>query len=339
MSLRRAISVGLYGASLPAGYGTAPGVYIAAGSITDMPIGGLNIDDDGGCYDFEFQISNPTGTGTSLRFIVNGDTTDANYYITRFRHDTAIFSTSPRTNANTVTNHVASGTTVGWGKIIREKSTGKTKIFMWASELSGSSLDMRILCMHYNVNANVTSLQISTSAASSIGVSSSFRVWKRGNPTQRGAQIGYAKTESTTTASDTTSGFPYDNTIPQNSEGVAYASLDTTYTPRDAASILEVEVNIPFISASAAKIVAFALFRDSGTDAIGFAAASVSAGDYKQGVTIKAYVAAGTASATTFKLRWGGYGSGTAYLLRDLTTAALWGAVNKATMTVKEIQQ
>lgn len=80
------------------------------------------------------------------------------------------------------------------------------------------------------------------------------------------------------------------------------------------------------------------LFRDSG-DCIGLALITLSAADYKQALNLKVVVSAGSTAATTFKVRWGGYGGSTAYLLRDFTTAAIWGVADIACMTVMEIAQ
>lgn len=57
--------------------------------------------------------------------------------------------------------------------------------------------------------------------------------------------VNFARTTSTTIASDTNNGFPYDDTVPLASEGVAYASLDTTITPKFATSLLVIDVFFP----------------------------------------------------------------------------------------------
>lgn len=152
-----------------------------------------------------------------------------------------------------------------------------------------------------------------------------------------GAQIGFARTVSTTTAT-TTNSIPLDNTVPQNTEGDAYSSLDTTITPGAALSLLEVEVDIPLISASTTANLAFALFRDSGANAIAATFIAIEAADRGRQLKLKAIVAAGSTSATTFKLRWGA-STGTGTILRTNTTSAFLGGVIAATMTIREIKQ
>lgn len=158
------------------------------------------------------------------------------------------------------------------------------------------------------------------------------------NGAEVGSQIGFARTESTT-AANTTASIPRDDTIPQSGEGAAYASLDTTYTPKSAASLLEVEVHLPYVSASGVVDVVFALFRDSGADAIYAKLHTNVANNYTLPQTFKVVVPATAAVATTFKLRWG-VSSGTGYLLSYAgATGGIFGGADKASMTVREIKQ
>jgi len=160
-----------------------------------------------------------------------------------------------------------------------------------------------------------------------------------GGSVSAGQQVNYAYTESATTASDTGgTAIPRDNTIPQNTEGVAYASLDTTITPTASSSFLDVELCIPAISSSTAQTMAFAIFRDSTADAIATAVVTVPSSDYMHTLCLRIKVAAGSTSATTFKVRWAAQTS-TGYLLRNNAVSDYFGGMLKATMTVREIAQ
>lgn len=152
-----------------------------------------------------------------------------------------------------------------------------------------------------------------------------------------GSQVGFAYTTSTTSAS-TASVIPQDDTIPQNTEGAAYASLDTSITPKFTTSLLEVEVYIPWMSANGLRTPTLALFRDSGADAIAarFSTSVAASGAAAEG-RIRAIVSAGSTSATTFKLRWG-IDAGTGYLLQSAGTE-YFSTSDKAIMTVREIAQ
>lgn len=153
-----------------------------------------------------------------------------------------------------------------------------------------------------------------------------------------GSVIAHVYTTSSTIASDTTNAFPADNTVPLSSEGVAYASLDTSITPQSASNDLEVEVFIPWVSASSAKSIVFGIFRDSG-NCLATQLVSVSNIDLATGVRLRCVVNAGSTSATTFKVRWGGYSGGTAYIMRTHSISALYSTAAVAMMTVKEIQR
>lgn len=101
---------------------------------------------------------------------------------------------------------------------------------------------------------------------------------------------------------------PNDDTIPQITEGDQYMSL--AITPKNASNILRIDV-IANISSSATGIIVGALFQDSTTSAL--AARSVYLGTSTGFVTMSFThtMAAGTTSATTFKLRIGNGSAGT----------------------------
>ena len=149
-----------------------------------------------------------------------------------------------------------------------------------------------------------------------------------------GAQVGYARTTSTTAASTSTQ-IPLDNSIPQNTEGTAYASLDTPYTVKYANSLLEVDVFIPLCSMSADVTGIVALFRDTTADAV----QAMSVRDFESSIYLKAVVAASATGSTTFKLRYGtNTGSDTLYLL-SVNGTEYFSTSDIAVMTVREIRQ
>lgn len=152
-----------------------------------------------------------------------------------------------------------------------------------------------------------------------------------------GFQVGYAYTPSSTTAS-TTSVIPQDNTIPQNTEGAAYASLDTTITPSSSTSLLEVEVYIPWVYAASASTSVWALFRDSGANAIQTAYISLP-GSSVMPITLKCVLAAGSVSATTFKLRYGAQSAALPIAIMGGAALPLFGGSDVAHMMVREIKQ
>lgn len=118
-----------------------------------------------------------------------------------------------------------------------------------------------------------------------------------------------AVTQDFTGTSATPAGIPIDNTKPQNTEGAAYAALDTTITPISGSSTLEVEVMLSTISCNASNTLVFALFRDSAPDAIATMIIAPPTAGYSVPIPLRVYVPSGAASATTFKLRFSGGGA------------------------------
>jgi hypothetical protein len=112
---------------------------------------------------------------------------------------------------------------------------------------------------------------------------------------------------------------PFDDTIPQNTEG--YQLLSVSITPSSASSMLEVEA-VAFVGedSNTSDAVLAALFRDGTANAL---AVDVYNGRNSYAVNfgrlqIKYYVTAGSTSATTFKLRIG----------LDANATVRWNGVN-----------
>jgi hypothetical protein len=107
------------------------------------------------------------------------------------------------------------------------------------------------------------------------------------------------------TALSTSSNIPYDSTIPQNSEGVEYTQIATTFTPTDAASILEIEVFIALYQLNSGGNALGALFQDSTANALAAANKTPATSGYSDDMYIRYRVVAGSTSARTYKFRYG----------------------------------
>lgn len=102
---------------------------------------------------------------------------------------------------------------------------------------------------------------------------------------------------------------PADDTIPQNTEGDQYMSL--AITPTNSSNILEITAQGFFQNSSAgAGQFIVSLFQDSTANALTTATGTYAAG-FRNPVYILYRVAAGTTSATTFKIRCGSNLAGT----------------------------
>jgi hypothetical protein len=138
-------------------------------------------------------------------------------------------------------------------------------------------------------------------------------------------------TQTGAVATGTTT-IPFDNTIPQNTEGTQVLSL--AITPTSASNLLIVSVVLNF-SYSIVNTVSFALFQDSTANALAAAAeyGSTATGMINSGLAYK--MTAGTTSATTFKVRIGGESAGTV-TLNGFSGGQIFGGVMTSSMTITE---
>ena len=127
---------------------------------------------------------------------------------------------------------------------------------------------------------------------------------------------------------------PYDDTIPQNTEGSEYMTL--AITPTDSNNKLLIQV-IAEVSNSSGANTTGALFQDSTANAL---AASISASDrgaHNDGtVVINHYMTAGTTSSTSFKVRLGGSVGTTTF--NGVAAGRKFGGVSASSITITEIQ-
>lgn len=147
--------------------------------------------------------------------------------------------------------------------------------------------------------------------------------------------LQFVRTE--TTASDsTTLSFPLDGTIPQNTEGKEWTALNTTFTPKSATSLLEIEVHVGMLDSSSNNVVGFALFRDSVADAIIASAHAPVTANYPESHSFKYVMVSGQTTPIDFKVRFGCQG-GTGYINRYNGLATPYGANTvKSYITIRE---
>ena len=126
---------------------------------------------------------------------------------------------------------------------------------------------------------------------------------------------------------------PIDDSIPQNDEGDEYMTL--AITPTDAGNKLKIDV-VVILSSSAVGFLQAALFQDSTANAL---ASAVMYQTTATGITILSfthYMAAGTTSETTFKVRAGSNAVGTT-TTNGNTGARNHGGVLSSSMTIAEV--
>lgn len=117
----------------------------------------------------------------------------------------------------------------------------------------------------------------------------------------------FVNTQTGTSATGTTT-IPFDNTIPQNTEGTEFMTL--AITPTSSTNALFIQVDI-VCSYSIANTMTAALFQDSTANALAAASEYQTTGTGITTISFNHRMIAGTTSATTFKVRAGGETAGT----------------------------
>ena len=125
---------------------------------------------------------------------------------------------------------------------------------------------------------------------------------------------------------------PEDNTIPQNTEGDEYMSLQIA--PLKTTSKLEINA-IAYISNSRDNPRIGALFQDSTANALVSGSHYDSTNSAMTPITLNHFMNSGTTSATTFKFRAGGGIASTTYF-NGLSGGQLFGGTFGSSITIKE---
>tara|TARA_R100000687_G_scaffold3872_1_gene4509 strand:+ start:63 stop:944 length:882 start_codon:yes stop_codon:yes gene_type:complete len=132
-----------------------------------------------------------------------------------------------------------------------------------------------------------------------------------------------------------TTTYPADDTIPQNTEGDEVMTL--AITPTNASNKLIIQVTAGFHSHSATNNgMGIMLFQDSTAGAIAAVRDLQSLGTGPDVTTFLHYMAAGTTSSTTFKVRVGGNAAGTT-TWNGIGGARKFGGVVPSSITIWEI--
>ena len=114
--------------------------------------------------------------------------------------------------------------------------------------------------------------------------------------------VGYSSAATGTTT------IPFDDTIPQNTEGTEFMTL--AITPKSTTNILVIDV-VAYMSSSINTDVIGALFQDSTADALAMGIFYENTATARQMLQIRHRMVAGTTSSTTFKYRAGPPTAGT----------------------------
>jgi hypothetical protein len=139
-------------------------------------------------------------------------------------------------------------------------------------------------------------------------------------------------TTQTGAASTDATGIPFDDTIPQNTEGTEFMTL--SITPTSASNRLRIDV-VLFGSATTTPWVTVALFQDSTANALSATSSFVAVSTSGYSIPLTYFMTAGTTSSTTFKVR-AGSSTGT-MTFNGQSGARRLGGVMASSITITEI--
>lgn len=129
-----------------------------------------------------------------------------------------------------------------------------------------------------------------------------------------------------------TTALPYDDTIPQNTEGDQY--MTQAITPTSAANVLEIDWTAQLFQTSTGPGLAAALFQDTTANALAVNA-QYEAGNTNQIITGLWAMIAGTTSSTTFKIR-AGLAIGSTTTFNGETGSRKYGGAYQSHLRVRE---
>lgn len=130
-----------------------------------------------------------------------------------------------------------------------------------------------------------------------------------------------------------TTQIPFDDTIPQNTEGTQFMSL--AITPKSASNKLHIKVEI-FLTSSLANWLIVALFQDTIANALAATAGHNPTNTAGRIMTLEHEMVAGTTSSITFKVRAGTDGVAT-ISFNGQSGGRIFGGVMASSITIEEI--
>lgn len=177
-----------------------------------------------------------------------------------------------------------------------------------------------------------TSITTAAITSTSIDLTTPLSVADGGTGISSARGIAQIVTFQTGAVATGTTIIPFDNTIPQNTEGTQFMSLPIT--PINASSTLEITVNTQAAHSDLSGI-ATALFQDSNANAIAAMTQLNSVAGGSASANFTYLMSAGTTSITTFKVRIGAGGAGT-LTFNGSGGAGILGGVMASRITIKE---
>ncbi len=175
--------------------------------------------------------------------------------------------------------------------------------------------------------------QLADTSATNTGTSNTTAVTPASLAAKSGLTAQVVNFQTGAVATGTTQ-IPYDDSVPQNSEGDQYMSL--SITPKSSTNKLKIEV-IFFAESSVVSRITAALFQDSTANAlIANSVSDINSSGASAPITLSYYMTAGTTSPTTFKVR-GGADQAATLTFNGRSGGRIFGGVLFSSITITEI--
>lgn len=129
------------------------------------------------------------------------------------------------------------------------------------------------------------------------------------------------------------SNIPFDNTIPQITEG--FQILTASITPQSATSTLYIWATVNVSCSSIASAI-LAIFRDATVNAFGVSATAVLTANTAENETVMVTIPSGSTAASTIRLR-GGANSGNLYINGNAASGQTFGGASATSLLVMEV--
>ena len=129
------------------------------------------------------------------------------------------------------------------------------------------------------------------------------------------------------------SNIPFDNTIPQITEG--FQILTASITPQSATSTLYIWATVNVSCSSVASAI-LAIFRDATANAYGVSATAVLTANTAENATVMVTIPCGSTAASTIRLR-GGANTGNLYVNGNAASGQVFGGASATSILVMEV--
>ncbi len=148
-----------------------------------------------------------------------------------------------------------------------------------------------------------------------------------------GTVVQVKNTQTGASATGTTV-IPWDDTIPEKTEGDEYMTL--AITPTSSSNKLRIDVVTHFTASAVPVEMTVALFQDTATNALAAMGDLLSHATAGSATMFTHYMTAGTTSATTFKVR-AGCNTSVTLTFNGSASSRKWGGVCASSITITEI--